>query len=503
MVAARKSTQQPADFKDQLARAGLNALVKGMRGGTPQQPRGRPRRRQNPASRNANMKSLPRGSRKKQEMYQAGAIRPMAFAPRGQGYYDAFATTPDQSAVAMSCGPATPIEGYAYTVINGRSGLVNETLSYPTGHGPGGQFALEGGVNLTGGLFSDNSTLVILNCGSSDNVVGKIFQLEHGTGLAHDPTGIKVVIRDITVPQFSELGPTRTHTRPYPTGTGTAGAAHPGQTNADEVDGAWDSTQGAGGRVESIPLRLSVRIKNITETIATGGEVRFLRYNGGLNTGSEDTAGGIGHIDTDHMSVTTYLDIANMMRSTKRSVPLGGKELVHPHQVNTYPADNIRSATFKDDTSFFEAVLEPKFCSCIFLIENFVASGSGGAQGIGNTYTLSTTVHRAGRFIPGSIHYSKQLTFPPRPDVIAQHAAIESVKPPTHVRNAAASIAEDPFVRSMAGAAMKTLGRGMWNRYIANTAGRALKGSTLLQAGEMIGAEGLVGGISDLALLGL
>jgi hypothetical protein len=327
---------------------------------------------------------------------------------------------------------------------------------------------------------TDNTTLIVLNGGSSDNVLGRIYHLQsNSTG-----TDLVVATQEITAPQFSELGPTRLFAQAM---TGVH-SQHPGMFLAPNVDGDWTTTQGATGRIESIPLRLSARIKNITENFSTGGEVRFLRYNGGLNVGHEETDDGVGKI-VDVMDAPTYLEIVNMLKNTKRSTPLGGKDLSTPHQVNTYPADNIRSASFQDDTSFLESVIQPKFCSLIILIDNFKA----GSSAINNTYTLSVTCHRAARFAPGSIHYAKQRHLPAAPDLIAKSTAHEMVKAPTKAPNGVQEVVKglgdvwnsNPFLRDAGLELAKAGGRQAARKFLG-------AGGAKLGPEAMLGMSGLL-----------
>jgi hypothetical protein len=192
-------------------------------------------------------------------------------------------------------------------------------------------------------------------------------------------------------------------------------------------------------RVESIPLRGSVRLRNITEHFQVGGEVRVLRYNGGLSLKSDSEpliANGF-----VNMTPKEFLLICDMMRQTKRATTLGAEELRKTHQFNTYPADSIRSHTFLSDTSFEESVYTPKFCTLIVLFDDF-KSGSGS----GNTYSVDVVVHRAARFAPGSLLHNKARVLPSHAPTHSKHQQDEASGPVAKLVSAATQIA--PIVQT-------------------------------------------------------
>ena len=76
--------------------------------------------------------------------------------------------------------------------------------------------------------------------------------------------------RAIRAIQYNQLGPTVAYN--------DSASDHAGLANQTDAHGASQPR----GRIESIPLRGSVRIRNITEPLAVGSLVRILRYNGGL-----------------------------------------------------------------------------------------------------------------------------------------------------------------------------------------------------------------------------
>jgi len=289
-------------------------------------------------------------------------------------YFDAFKVAPECACLGMSVGPATCIHGSTVSTVNG-TGNVAGTYTYLNAVG----------TSLTANV-STNRKLVIMNPGSSDNVMGIVIGFVEAAGV------VSCVIEDLlTAKQFAGVtGPTQKHPN------------HP----LDNLGGNDQAiSQDPAGRVESIPLRGSIRIKNVTEHVAVGGSVRVLRYSGGIRYWA-DPAGAAYQSDSSNFGtpdVKAVLDLCEMVVSSDRASHYGGKELLARHQINSHPADFVRSHTFLEDTHFDEAILHPKFSTVLILIDNFVASSNQ----LGNTYEMSVHVHRAARFTPGSLLHGK------------------------------------------------------------------------------------------------
>lgn len=335
----------------QKVRSQLNGGPNGLRNGTRNGAAlRRNNRNQRALARGAALRSLAKGPvQPKDVRFRGGATSSQHFAPRGQGYYDAFASMPDSAILSSAVGPCTPVEGYARFIVPGSVGVTN--LPYHP------DLQLQDTA-----LVTTNAKLVIFNVGSSGSQLAASFEVADYNGVA----GVRGEI--IAAGAFAELGPPTEPPQEIP----GIGPIHP------------DPTYG----VESIPLRGSMRLRNITERFSVGGEVRVMRYNGGLNLS---------------MGVSEFLDICDMMRDTKRATTFGADDLLTAHQMNTYPADSIRSHTFMSDTSFVDAVLHPKFCTLIVLIDDFK---SGPGQ-VNNTYSFNFVAQRAARFKPGSLLHHK------------------------------------------------------------------------------------------------
>lgn len=358
---------------------------------------------------NARLQSIPKVVLPKEERFQRGLGTNLRFAARGQGYYDAFVQRADSMVLASQIGPCTAIEGHARAVVPGRGPLDLTKKYIIAGDGPGNEGALTG-AELS--LYAqDYTTLIVFNPGSSDHQVGAIYTLNSAG------QHIEVQSTPLTAVAFAELGPTITNL--------TMDAESMKAENRHEYDPI--------GRIESIPVRGSLRIRNITENYSVGGEVRFLRYNGGIFLGSNSWNGA--EWQRNHtMGVTEYLGICDMIRDSARTRVLDGAELRATHQTNTHPADAIRSLEFKQDTSFMEATDIPKFNTVLVLIDNFAA-----ASGHNNTYSINCSVQRAARFRPGSILHNAARVPAANPDKHANHLKSEAATLLTKVAVGAAT----------------------------------------------------------------
>lgn len=356
----------------------------------------------------AQMKSIPRGpsvGHGNQDMFRA-ALRSSQFAPRGHGYYDAFANKCENVLLGAAVGPATCIHGASLTTVPS-SARVTGTYNYVVGGATGTK------------TLTTNKKLVIFNPGASDSVLGIVIDFVHPMLAGQtDPTTLdttKVACRIseiITAQQFGDLGPALQNN------------LHP----LDYLDGnASTVSVDPGDRVESIPLRGSIRIKNVTEAVAVGGSVRVLRYNGSVrywkdppNANHKD--GGNGTSNFCQPDVQMVLQLCDMIESSERTRHYNGKELTATHQINTHPADFIRATTFEEDKHFDEVIYNTRYNTVLILIDDFASSNNS----MSNTYELSCQVHRAGRFSPGSILHAKGQDLGGDPEMAAKLAALES-----------------------------------------------------------------------------
>jgi len=351
----------------------------------------------------AGLRSIPKGPpKKKQELFTSGALKSTQFAPRGHGYYDAYVQRPESATVSATTGPATVVCGYSTDTVAGSAPLTGTWTTLASG-----------GIEVTSS-HTGNSTLIEFNPGSSDSIVGRIHTLVSSGGAAGDAAALDVRTTDIVVSQFSEFGPTQTN--------GTEYVAH--------YDGDKDIVNTLPTRrIESIPLRGSLRIRNITEALSVGGVVRTLRYNGGVSFGADSPSGNADN-PAGVPTVQAYLSVCNMIRDAPRTKVHSGHELREMHQSNTYPADFIRSMEFCEDRSFPECVRRPGYCTLFVLIDDFAAS----TNLHNNTYEVNVMVQRAARFQMGSLLHGMARSLKVKSAAEADaHLQAEQVKPPLSV----------------------------------------------------------------------
>lgn len=363
----------------------------------------------------AMVKSIPTFTPTKEQRYTQGALKSTVLAPRGQGYYDAFVHNPDSAILSASVGPVTTMQGHSRLAVQGEVSL-NTTFSV----------AVPGGTTITGN-YSGNSKLLVFNCSSSDGVVGWLL---HPSGVNNGMTK-----QEIIMPQLAELGPTRdTH---GPSGLlfrqwHQANFGEPVETtDAAHLDGNPDALNAdPARRVENIPLRLSVRIRNVTEALSVGGMVRILRYNGGLQFNNDSTpASGVPDINAPDLFA--YQAIIDMIRGAQRTKHMGGHELTTTHQTNSYPADFIRSMTFETDITFAEGVARPSYNTVLILIDDF-ETATGGKN---NSYEVNVVAQKAGRFSPGTLLYSKHGLLRSKADHHDKHKDMEECNDPVQQVN--------------------------------------------------------------------
>jgi len=323
------------------------------------------------------MMSIPSGPPiRRPALFRQGALKSFQFAPRGHGYYDAFANRPDTATVSATTGPCTCIAGYSSDMIMGPGQSIGEYKLLSNDY-----------TTHTMVPVAANFKLVLFNPGASDDVIAKTYELIEQPADGSGNT-VSLHVDNITARQFHELGPVVMNT------TGTADHQ---DANASVAD------RRPGRRVESIPLRGSVRFRNVTESLYVGGTVRVLRYNGSLVTGDDEQ--GNAKIGKNAPTVAAVMALVETIRDSPRTKVFGGDELLVTHQSNSYPADFVRSMQFECDTHFDEALYRPGYCTTCILIDNFLSSANTPAN---NSYEFTFQVQKAARFGPGSLLHSLQ-----------------------------------------------------------------------------------------------
>lgn len=163
-----------------------NAQLSGRRGG--KNPNAAARRRntrnQRALMRGAALRSIPKGpTAPKDARFRAGATSNTHFAPRGQGYYDAFAMTPDAAILSSAVGPCTPIEGYARFIVSGTAGVTDLPYQVTTGD------------NSITTNVTTNAKLIIFNVGSSDAQLAMSYEVVNTGGQATIQNGFPSAVR--------------------------------------------------------------------------------------------------------------------------------------------------------------------------------------------------------------------------------------------------------------------------------------------------------------------
>jgi len=424
----------------------LRQLVSGAQAQPKAKAAARRRRRVTEAQINSLLRSIPTQLLDKQQRFSRGAPTSVSFAPRGQGLYDAFVRAPESMVLASQVGPVTVVEGYAHTVIRGPTPVDGtfEQRSKPI-EVPGSPSDPYG--SFPRASVKGNPVIIAFNPGSSTSHLANIYTLvvtphKHGDV-------VTVACEEVHASALVGIGGGSTsYVNPY----NGAGDGQPVYMEGQSLGTGTNlpyGTSGVTGAVESIPIRGSIKFRNITEHRNIGGDVRVMRYNGGLNLlgqiqavwledhgAIEEYMSADGHFRTpttvkvwdpaanDYVGTTntdasrsitteTFLEIVDMMRDSARSLPLSGHDLVMTHQSNTYPADFVRAHTFKWDDTLHEAILTPKYNTTLILIDDFSPStGEGSGLSPNNTYSITCKVQRACRFKPGTQMHNKAITLP-------------------------------------------------------------------------------------------
>lgn len=399
-------------------------------------------RRVNPLMmRNAATRSIPKTILPKLERFVHGAPSTVSLAPRGHGHYDAFARKPETMVLASQVGPCTLVEGYGHTIVRGLppvDGVFDiwsqGPLAGTTGPGSYGTYHTS---PVTG-----NPTIIVFNPGASTEHVANIYQLKN----LETTNGTRVVATNepLRCSALSGIGGGAIDLS-NPLITAEVQQMYSGGSAVSSSSGSVLGIGGVTGAAESIPIRGSIRIRNITEHRNVGGDVRIMRYNGSLNLFGHADAMSTGHnqdgfiaqngaystknqqwnwdattqstsfsvpdLHSRSITVENFLEIVDMMRDSSRSKPMSGHDLVVCHQTNTYPADFVRAHTFRYDDDFIETVNTPKYNSVIILIDDFSPStGEGTGAAPNNTYSITCQVQRAARFKPGTLLHNKATT---------------------------------------------------------------------------------------------
>jgi len=349
----------------------------------------------------AAVKGLGRAKLTSDQMYSGGALSNAQLAPRGQGYYDAFANKADDAILANAVGPVTVMTGHARMPINGSEGYIPENPMWPVTSTTPAVYAKNTTWTVKDKNFTkSNSKILVFNCGSSNHSVGT---------LLYPQADGDMKVQDLFCTAFLGLANPKDNHYNLSDNTG-------GDPNLNS-----DTTQG----VESIPLRGSLRIINTTEAVRQGGIVRILRYNGGILFGHDhDPASPVSDYTRFAPTVDSYYTIRDMIRDSARTRHYSGKDFTQHKQFNLHPADFVRSHTFSQDLTLYEAIIQPRFNTLLILIDDFESADST----TNNSYEVNVLCQRAGRFSPGSLHHNNSKELRAMGDKLNAHIAAEAKK---------------------------------------------------------------------------
>jgi hypothetical protein len=192
-----------------------------------------------------------------------------------------------------------------------------------------------------------------------------------------------------------------------------------------------------------IPTRCSLRLRNWTQHVGTGGQVRILRMTTGVALSG--TIGG-------QASATRNVELANFMeaiRTHARTRTYGGEELIETHQKNCTVVDQSKATWFTDFNSqmsvrdvpwatqqgwpatdaidaFTLALHDPSYTPIALLFEPFEAAVSGGI--VGNKYEVSVRSQFLAHYAQGTMLANMACDPEARPDDMIRHRNHEEGK---------------------------------------------------------------------------
>ena len=294
-------------------------------------------------------------------------------APRGFGYYDAFAHDPFSVATHMSIGPATPIVGT--TVVS--EGLVTKKPGALSGTGPGA--GLEGGAIL----------LIIMPATGDTQAI------------AYECSSTLVSTDLITSTVYKSP-----------------------QLEADRPDNA-------------IPTRCSMRMRNWTQHVGVGGIVRVLRMTTGVGLNANYTTNGelaqlIEGIRT-HTRTRTYGgdELLDTHQKNCTVVDQSKATWFSDWELDTLASnlpwtEQLGWAQTALIGPFTKQLHDPAYTPIAVLFEPFVAAVSGGS--VGNKYEISVRSQFLAHYAQGSMLANMAISAPTAPEALTRHRDHEEHK---------------------------------------------------------------------------
>jgi len=345
-------------------------------------------------------------------------------APTGHGYYDAFLNAPTDACTLMSIGYATGLAGKArYTTPRlpslFQSGLAATgtvahadlvdgyvVSSSPAWMAQEGIHAQSGIPHVDSEHMYNNACMLIFNNYGTTPQVGTAYMRVLGEYDGSLPSG------GFADPNFDVLYPDSSlSSAPALTSSGFSAATQ----NNNKLMTLGLRTEPInvpqfeelGRHTDTLPVRLSMRIRNITENMRCGGLVHVLRYAGGFQGPS---------------SVRDLCALEHMVRNSVHTRSYSGHELKEMHQKNSYVVDQMRAMQFFQASApvafgapgtttaqsggqpwsqdkFDNFLRSPAMTPIIVLIEPFTSDGNAP---VNNTYEFTVAAQRLGRFMPGT-----------------------------------------------------------------------------------------------------
>lgn len=350
-----------------------NADVQRRRRNRISQPQGLSRRAPNARHTNAQGGALS-GAQLRDIAWQVTPASANVVAPRGHGYYDAFANHPSSAMTYMSIGPATPIS--AVTVGSG----INTAFGLPIGTTD--QVAIQPTPDPR------HAQLIVVNP-APDRTQAVRFWVEWDTG--------------IVPPDFAlQVSSQQYNASALPSGYNSGAPA----TKPDLKD--------------MIPSRCSVRIRNTSAGMQLGGTVRILRMTTGFSLIENIT------------SSKEYWELIEGIREHTRTVRYDGRAFTEGGlQKNCTVCDQSKALHFQDyalqrdydeimypylpkppsGTTTYDVYnwqlshAEPAFTPIAILIEPFAAASglASGAYWSGNTYDFNVNSQFLAHYYQGTM----------------------------------------------------------------------------------------------------
>lgn len=297
-------------------------------------------------------------------------------APRGYGYYDAFANPPGTAVTAMSVGPATPITSTSITSID----------------------------TLTAGTWSDTGTEVLQPPGAQLLIVYP--SLSPVQAALFTPTPVATA-GELTDEQIGDMcaGPDACNeVKKLLTGGSQLNAAATGYSRTGKclVRPFISQQLLSDPPANAIPTRCSFRLRNVSEAVAVGGVIRTLRITTGFRTLDGFSADG-GYTNAELQAFIESIKV------NPRTRHYDAAELRHTQQKNCSVVNQTRAVNFSyfnpesnngaaSAYTFRNELVDPGYTPIAVVFEPFAAQGD-----THNKYELNIVSQFLSHYVQGSM----------------------------------------------------------------------------------------------------